>query len=105
MTLSTDRTERDLRVTLDIGDKIGEDLIRDVIGCYVGGYRIIEVISQHMSPLPEEESASDRKQAHRTRNTGRDHQQGSHSGPFELRGAPIGEGLKEDQDGGQINGP
>ena len=50
LTLSTDRTERDLRVTLDIGDKIGEDLIRDVIGCYVGGYRIIEVISQHMSP-------------------------------------------------------
>ena len=49
LTLSTDRSERDLRVRLDIGEKIGDDLVRDIIGCYVGGYRIIEVTSQHMS--------------------------------------------------------
>ena len=50
LTLSTDRSERDLRVRLDVGEKTGDDLIRDIIGCYVGGYRIIEVTSQHMSP-------------------------------------------------------
>ncbi len=49
LTLSTDRSERDLRAKLDIGDKLGEHLVRDIIGCYVGGYRIIEVTSQHMS--------------------------------------------------------
>ena len=49
LTLSTDRTERDLRARLDIGDKCGEHLKRDIIGCYVGGYRTIEVNSAHMS--------------------------------------------------------
>lgn len=49
LTLSTDRSERDLRVKLDTGEKTGDDLIRDIIGCYVGGYRIIEVTSPHMS--------------------------------------------------------
>jgi phosphate uptake regulator len=49
LTLSTDRSERDLRVKPDIGEKTGDDLIRDIIGCYVGGYRIIEVTSPHMS--------------------------------------------------------
>lgn len=37
LTLSTDRSERDLRVRLDVGEKTGDDLIRDIIGCYVGG--------------------------------------------------------------------
>ena len=49
LTLSTDRSERDLRAKLDIGDKSGEHLVRDIIGCYVGGYRTIEVTSGHMS--------------------------------------------------------
>ncbi len=49
LTLSTDRSERDLRAKLDIGNKSGEHLIRDIIGCYVGGYRTIEVTSSHMS--------------------------------------------------------
>ena len=49
LTLSTDRSERDLRARLDIGDKSGEHLVRDIIGCYVGGYRTIEVFSGHMS--------------------------------------------------------
>jgi phosphate uptake regulator len=47
--LSTDRSEKDLRARLDIGDKSGEPLVRDIIGCYVGGYRTIEVTSGHMS--------------------------------------------------------
>jgi len=47
--LSTDRSEKDLRAKLDIGDKSGEPLVRDIIGCYVGGYRTIEVTSSHMS--------------------------------------------------------
>ncbi len=47
--LSTDRSERDLRAKLDIGDKSGEHLVRDIIGCYLGGYRAIEVASSHMS--------------------------------------------------------
>jgi phosphate uptake regulator len=49
LTLSTDRSEHDLRTTLDIGDRIGEHLVRDIIGCYVGGYRTIEIVSHHMS--------------------------------------------------------
>jgi len=55
LTLSTDRSERDLRVKLDIGEKTGDDLVRDIIGCYVGGYRIIEVTSQHMSPVQKKD--------------------------------------------------
>jgi len=55
LTLSTDRTERDLRAHLDIGDKMGEHLIRDIIGCYVGGYRTIEVTSGHMSSLQKKD--------------------------------------------------
>jgi len=49
LTLSTDRSERDLRAKLNIADKSGEHLVRDIIGCYVGGYRTIEVFSGHMS--------------------------------------------------------
>jgi len=49
LTLSTDRSERDLRARLDIGDKVGDHLVRDIIGCYVGGYRTIEVTAGHMS--------------------------------------------------------
>jgi phosphate uptake regulator len=49
LTLSTDRSEQDLRMKLDIGDRSGEHLVRDIIGCYVGGYRTIEVVSSHMS--------------------------------------------------------
>ncbi len=55
LTLSTDRSERDLRVRLDIGDKMGEHLVRDIIGCYVGGYRTIEVTSGHMSSMQKKD--------------------------------------------------
>jgi phosphate uptake regulator len=50
LTLATDRSERDLRAKLDIKDKLGDPLVRDIIGCYLGGYRTIEVASGHMSP-------------------------------------------------------
>ena len=55
LTLSTDRSERDLRVRLDISDKMEEHLVRDIIGCYVGGYRTIEVTSGHMSSLQKKD--------------------------------------------------
>ncbi|MGV8175528.1 MAG: PhoU domain-containing protein [Methanothrix sp.] len=55
LTLSTDRSERDMRVRLDIGDKMGEHLVRDIIGCYVGGYRTIEVTAGHMSSLQKKD--------------------------------------------------
>ena len=55
LTLTTDRSERDLRAKLDIGNKQGEHLVRDIIGCYVGGYRTIEVTSGHMSPTQKKD--------------------------------------------------
>jgi phosphate uptake regulator len=47
--LSTDRSEPDLTLKLDIGDKEGEPLIRDIIACYLAGYRTIEITSPHLS--------------------------------------------------------
>ncbi len=47
--LSIDRSEQDLKIRLDIGDKSGEPLIRDITGCYVAGYRTIDIVSSHMS--------------------------------------------------------
>jgi phosphate uptake regulator len=47
--LSVDRSEQDLTAKLDIGNKSGEPLIRDIIACYVAGYRNIEVTSKLMS--------------------------------------------------------
>lgn len=55
LTLSIDRSERDLKARLDIKDKSGEPLARDIIGCYLGGYRTIEVASNHMSPLQKKD--------------------------------------------------
>ncbi|HNY34052.1 MAG TPA: PhoU domain-containing protein [Methanothrix soehngenii] len=55
LTLSTDRSERDLKAKLDIGDKMGDHLVRDIIGCYVGGYRTIEVTAGHMSSLQKKD--------------------------------------------------
>jgi len=53
--LSTDKSERDLKVKLNIGEKAGEPLIRDIIGCYVSGYRTIDVSSSHMSPAQKKD--------------------------------------------------
>ncbi len=51
LVLSTESSEPDLRAKLDIGEKSGEPLIRDIIACYMAGYRTIEVSSGHMSSL------------------------------------------------------
>jgi phosphate uptake regulator len=51
LVLSAQKSEPDLKTTIDIGDKSGESLIRDIIGCYVAGYRTIEVTSHHMSAV------------------------------------------------------
>jgi phosphate uptake regulator len=53
--LSIDRSEQDLKVKLDIGDKSGDPLIRDIIGCYVAGYRTMDVVSSHMSPAQKKD--------------------------------------------------
>ncbi len=49
LVLSPDRSERDLNIRLDIGSKVGDPLIRDIIGCYISGYRGIEVTSPSMT--------------------------------------------------------
>ncbi|ABK14411.1 phosphate uptake regulator PhoU [Methanothrix thermoacetophila] len=50
LVLSPERTSQSLKVKLDIGEKSGEALIRDIIGCYLSGYRTIEVVSPYMTP-------------------------------------------------------
>jgi phosphate uptake regulator len=49
--LTTDRSEMNLKTEINIGDKIGEPLFRDIIGCYLAGYRTIEVTSPQFSPV------------------------------------------------------
>ncbi|HOO54451.1 MAG TPA: PhoU domain-containing protein [Methanothrix sp.] len=49
LVLSPDRSERDLATRLEIGEKVGDALVRDIIGCYVSGYRTMEVTSTHMT--------------------------------------------------------
>ena len=49
--LTTDRSEMNLKTEIDIGDKVGEPLFRDIIGCYLAGYRTIEVTSPRMSSI------------------------------------------------------
>ena len=43
--MSSDGFEQDKIVKLDIGSKSGEPLIRDVIACYIAGYRTVEISS------------------------------------------------------------
>jgi phosphate uptake regulator len=47
--LSIDRSEREIKTKLEIADRAGEQLKRDIMGCYLGGYRSIEVSSQSMT--------------------------------------------------------
>lgn len=49
--LSAERSEPNLTVKLDIGNKSGEPLIRDIIACYVAGYRTIEVSATQLSAV------------------------------------------------------
>jgi phosphate uptake regulator len=53
--LSSDRSEQDQIVKLDIGSKSGEPLIRDVIACYIAGYRTIEISSRQMTALQKKD--------------------------------------------------
>jgi phosphate uptake regulator len=58
LTLSADRSEKNLGIKLDIGNKSGEHLARDIIACYIAGYKTIEIISSRMS-------ASQKKDLHK----------------------------------------
>lgn len=49
LVLSSEKSEPNLTIELNIGDKAGEPLIRDIIACYVAGYRTIEISSPQMS--------------------------------------------------------
>jgi phosphate uptake regulator len=49
LSLSAKNSEQDLMTRLDVGGKSGEPLIRDVIACYLAGYRTIEITSLQMS--------------------------------------------------------
>jgi phosphate uptake regulator len=53
--LSVNRSEQDLTAKLEIGEKSGEPLIRDIIACYVAGHRNIEVTSKQMSPAQKKD--------------------------------------------------
>lgn len=47
--LSNDISEKDSVVKLDITGKCGEPLIREIIACYIAGYKTIEVSSNQMT--------------------------------------------------------
>ena len=49
LVLSSDRSEKHLKIKLDIGNKSGESLIRDIIACYMAGYKTMEITSNHMT--------------------------------------------------------
>jgi len=49
--LSCDRSEPDQIVKLDIGSKCGAPLIRDVIACYLAGYKTIEISSHQLTAM------------------------------------------------------
>jgi phosphate uptake regulator len=47
--LSTNTSEPDLVLKIDIGSKSGDSLIRDIIACYLAGYSTVEISSSQMS--------------------------------------------------------
>ncbi len=49
--LSSDRSEPDQIVKLDIGSKCGAPLIRDVIACYLAGYKTVEISSPQLTAM------------------------------------------------------
>ena len=49
--LSSDKSEPDQIVKLDIGSKCGAPLIRDVIACYIAGYKTIEISSHQLTAM------------------------------------------------------
>jgi len=55
LVLSSDRSERHSKIKLDIGNKSGEPLIRDIIACYMVGYRTIEITSSHITSVQKKD--------------------------------------------------
>jgi phosphate uptake regulator len=49
LVLSLNKSRQDLNARIEIGNKSGDSLIRDIIACYIAGYRTIEVTSHHLS--------------------------------------------------------
>ena len=49
--LSSDRSEPDQIVKLDIGSKCGAPLFRDVIACYLAGYKTVEISSHQLTAM------------------------------------------------------
>lgn len=49
--LSSDKSEQDQIVKLDIGSKCGAPLIRDVIACYIAGYKAVEISSDQLTAM------------------------------------------------------
>ena len=49
LVLSLNKSRQDLNARLEIGNKSGDSLIRDIIACYIAGYRTIEVTSHQLS--------------------------------------------------------
>jgi phosphate uptake regulator len=49
--LSSDKSEPDQIVKLDIGSKCGAPLIRDVIACYIAGYKTVEISSPQLTAM------------------------------------------------------
>jgi phosphate uptake regulator len=49
--LSSGKSEQDQIVKLDIGSKCGAPLIRDVIACYLAGYKTVEISSHQLTAM------------------------------------------------------
>ena len=47
--LSGERSERNLLIKIDIKSKRGDPLFRDIIACYLAGYRTIEIYSHNLN--------------------------------------------------------
>ena len=52
---SSDKFEHDQIVKLDIGNKCGEPLIRDVIACYIAGYMTVEISSHQLTAMQKKD--------------------------------------------------
>jgi len=49
--LSADRSERNLLIKIDIESKSGDPLFRDIIACYLAGYRTMEIYSHNLTAM------------------------------------------------------
>ena len=49
--LSADKSYRNMLIKVDIGSKSGDPLFRDIIACYIAGYRTIEIYAQKLTAM------------------------------------------------------